>query len=91
MVDEADERWIAEHGLLAENPLLDEILRASDLLRTHPQIGASFGVAAPRSGASFCTRDGTSTIGSTAIGSSSRSSPSGSPAVTALLHSDTRV
>ena len=39
MVDEADVRWIAEHGFLAENPLLDEILRASDRLRTHPQIG----------------------------------------------------
>jgi hypothetical protein len=39
MVDEANERWLAEHGFLADNPLLDEILRASDLLRTHPQIG----------------------------------------------------
>ena len=39
MVDEADERWVAEHGLLANNPLLDEILHASDLLRTNPQIG----------------------------------------------------
>ena len=39
MVDEANERWVAEHGFLADNPLLDEILRASDLLRTHPQIG----------------------------------------------------
>jgi len=39
MVDEADERWVAEHGFLTDNPLLDEILHASDLLRTHPQIG----------------------------------------------------
>jgi plasmid stabilization system protein ParE len=39
MVDEADERWVAEHGFLADNPLLGEILRASDLLRTNPQIG----------------------------------------------------
>jgi plasmid stabilization system protein ParE len=39
MVDEADERWVAEHGFLADNPLLNEILRASDLLRTNPQIG----------------------------------------------------
>lgn len=39
MVDEADERWATEHGFLADNPLLDEVLRASDLLRTNPQIG----------------------------------------------------
>src|SRR5215468_10192192 len=39
MVDEADERWIAEHGFLADNPLLDEILRANDLLRAYPRIG----------------------------------------------------
>lgn len=39
MVAEADDRWVTEHGLLADNPLLDEILRASDLLQTHPQIG----------------------------------------------------
>jgi plasmid stabilization system protein ParE len=39
MVDEADERWVAEHGFLADNPLLNEILRASDLLRINPQIG----------------------------------------------------
>lgn len=39
MVDEADERWVAEHGFLADNPLLDEILHASDLLRAHPTAG----------------------------------------------------
>jgi hypothetical protein len=39
VVDEADERWVAEHGFLADNPLLDEILHASDRLRTNPQIG----------------------------------------------------
>jgi hypothetical protein len=39
MVDEADEHWVAEHGYLTDNPLLGEILRASDLLRTNPQIG----------------------------------------------------
>jgi plasmid stabilization system protein ParE len=39
MVDEADERWVTEHGFLADNPLLDEILRASDLLQANPQIG----------------------------------------------------
>jgi plasmid stabilization system protein ParE len=45
MVDEADERWVAEHGFLADNPLLDEILHASDLLRTNPQIGLVVGRA----------------------------------------------
>lgn len=39
MLDEADERWVAEHGFLTENPLLNEILHASDRLRTNPQIG----------------------------------------------------
>lgn len=39
MVDEADEHWVAEHGFLADNPLLNEILHARDLLRTNPQIG----------------------------------------------------
>jgi hypothetical protein len=39
MVDAADERWVDEHGFLTDNPLLDEILHASDLLRTNPQIG----------------------------------------------------
>ena len=39
MVDEADERWIAEHGFLTDNPLLGEILHASDLLRINPEIG----------------------------------------------------
>ena len=39
MVDEADERWVTEHGFLADNPLLREIMHASDLLRTNPEIG----------------------------------------------------
>jgi hypothetical protein len=92
MVDEADEHWVAEHGFLADNPLLNEILHASDLLRTTHRSGSSFGVAPPRSGASFCARGGISTTGSTAIGSSWRSLPSGSLAVAALLHSsDLRV
>jgi plasmid stabilization system protein ParE len=41
MLDEADEHWVGEHGFLAENPLLDEVLRASDLLRTNPRIGVT--------------------------------------------------
>jgi plasmid stabilization system protein ParE len=39
MLDEADERWVTEHGLLADNPMLSEIMHASDLLRTNPEIG----------------------------------------------------
>lgn len=39
MLDEADEHWVGEHGFLAENPLLDEVLRASNVLRGNPQIG----------------------------------------------------
>lgn len=88
MVDEADERWVAEHGFLANNPLQDEILRASDRLRTNPQIG-------------IVVRRGHSEIrrlllhsrwhlitGSMTTSSASRSSPSGSPAVAALLRSN---
>ncbi|HWN70213.1 MAG TPA: hypothetical protein VNM90_21385 [Haliangium sp.] len=87
MVDEADERWVAEHGFLADNPLLNEILHASDLLRTNPQIGIVV-----RRGHSEIRRlvlhsGGTSTTASAPIGNSSRSSPSGSPAVAALLRS----
>ena len=40
MLDEADERWISEHGFEADNPLLDEVARAAELLRVHPEIGA---------------------------------------------------
>jgi plasmid stabilization system protein ParE len=39
MLDAADERWIGEHGLLVENPLLDQIAHASDLLRANPGLG----------------------------------------------------
>jgi hypothetical protein len=39
MLDEADERWIAEHGLLVDNPLLAEIEHAGNLLRENPQLG----------------------------------------------------
>ncbi len=39
MLDEADERWISEHGYLADNPLFGEIEHASDLLRDNPQLG----------------------------------------------------
>jgi hypothetical protein len=88
MVDEADERWVTEHGYLADNPLLDEILHASDRLRTNPQIGIIVRRGHLEIRRLLCTRDGTSITGSTTISSASRSSPSGSPAVAALLHSD---
>ena len=39
MIDEADEHWVAEHGYLVDNPLLDEIRNAGDLLRDNPQLG----------------------------------------------------
>ncbi len=41
MLDEADERWIAEHGFGADNPLVEEIHRAHDRLRENPQIAAA--------------------------------------------------
>jgi hypothetical protein len=39
MLAAADERWIEEHGLLADNPLLDQITNMSDLLRANPELG----------------------------------------------------
>jgi hypothetical protein len=90
MVDEADERWIAEHGFLADNPMLGEILHASDLLRINPRSGSSFGAAAPRSGASSYTRAGTSTTASAPIASSWKSSRSGSRVAAAGHRSDPR-
>lgn len=42
MLDEADERWTTEHGFFAENPLLEEIERAVDLLRETPELGVVY-------------------------------------------------
>lgn len=48
MLDEADERWSTEPGLLADNPLLKEIKEikeiehAADLLRSTPEIGVVY-------------------------------------------------
>ncbi|HEY0476282.1 MAG TPA: type II toxin-antitoxin system RelE/ParE family toxin [Kofleriaceae bacterium] len=39
MLDEADERWIAEHGYLVDNPLIAELQHAGDLLRENPRLG----------------------------------------------------
>jgi hypothetical protein len=36
MLEDADERWCAEHGL-AENPLVDAVLAAAVLLREVPR------------------------------------------------------
>jgi len=42
MLDEADEHWINEHGYAVDNPLLNEISRAAELLRTAPELGISY-------------------------------------------------
>ncbi|MFN0253758.1 MAG: hypothetical protein ACKV2T_43225 [Kofleriaceae bacterium] len=42
LVDEADERWISEHGFDAINPLLDDILRTAEVLRENPEIGVVY-------------------------------------------------
>jgi plasmid stabilization system protein ParE len=42
MLFEADERWVAEHGLFAENPLIDEAEHATKLLADNPQIGKRY-------------------------------------------------
>ncbi len=42
MLEEADERWTAEHGFFADNPLLEEIERAADLLRETPELGVIY-------------------------------------------------
>jgi plasmid stabilization system protein ParE len=39
MVDEADERWISEHGYDGDNPLLSDIEHARDLLLDNPELG----------------------------------------------------
>ena len=39
MLDAADDRWIAEHGVAPDNPLLDEIEHAGELLRENPELG----------------------------------------------------
>jgi hypothetical protein len=42
MLDEADERWIGEHGFLVDNPLLNEIEHAATLLRANPELGVAY-------------------------------------------------
>ncbi len=41
MLDAADERWVDEHGLFAENPLFEQITHASELLQANPELGKS--------------------------------------------------
>jgi hypothetical protein len=42
MLDEADERWIGEHGVLVDNPMLNEIEHAATLLRASPELGVVY-------------------------------------------------
>lgn len=42
MLDDADERWVAEHGYLAANPLAEEAEQATELLRHNPELGMRF-------------------------------------------------
>jgi len=39
---EADERWVSEHGLLDDNPLIDEAEHATALLADDPQLGKRY-------------------------------------------------
>ena len=41
MLDEADDRWIGEHGS-DDNPLLDEVAHAADLLGGTPELGVVY-------------------------------------------------
>lgn len=38
-LDAADERWVNEHGLLADNPLFDHLQHATMRLAENPQLG----------------------------------------------------
>ena len=42
MLDELNERWTVENGFFAENPLLEELDRAADLLRATPELGVLY-------------------------------------------------
>jgi plasmid stabilization system protein ParE len=42
MLDEADERWVSEHGFETDNPLLAEVASAADLLRDNPELGVLY-------------------------------------------------
>ncbi len=39
MLDDADERWVAEHGYFAPNPLVEEAEHATEQLRHNPALG----------------------------------------------------
>ena len=39
MLDDADERWVAEHGYFAATPLVEEAESATELLRHNPDLG----------------------------------------------------
>jgi plasmid stabilization system protein ParE len=64
MLDDADERWVAEHGYLAANPLVEEAEHATELLRHNPELACDsveLGAAGLRSGACCFKQAGTST------------------------------
>jgi plasmid stabilization system protein ParE len=42
MLDDADERWVAEHGYFATNPLVEEAEHATKQLRHNPELGVRF-------------------------------------------------
>jgi hypothetical protein len=42
MLDDDAERWVAEHGYFAANPLVEEAERATELLRHNPDLGVRF-------------------------------------------------
>lgn len=45
MLDEADERWIAEHGFATDNPLLDQIEHAAEMPRCGSRTGVDHGAS----------------------------------------------
>lgn len=42
MLLEADDRWVAEHGVLAANPLVEEAEHAIEVLGRDPQLGKRY-------------------------------------------------
>ena len=42
MLDDADERWVAEHGYFAANPLVQEAEHATEMLHHDPELGVRF-------------------------------------------------
>ena len=71
MLDDADERWVAEHGYFATNRLVEEAEHATELLRHEPELGVRFRRTRPvglRSGACCFKQADTSTTASMPAG-----------------------